>query len=136
MDIMKTEKSTQRAPFSATVKREESLVIFKMQGDLDVNGAPALRNVFIANIDDKDSFIACDMSDVSYINSAGLGVFVGIHKHTKDREGQLMILTPQKTVKRVFKIASLDLHIMFIDSLDEARRIASGETRAEDQSGD
>lgn len=136
MDTMKTEKSTPIVPFSANVEKEDHLVVFIMHGDLDVNGAQTLRNVFINNIEDKDAFIVLDMSDVPYINSAGLGVFVAFHKHIQIRDGQLMLLHPQENVKRVIKITSLNLHILSIDSMEDARRIATGETPTDEQSAD
>lgn len=136
MNTMKTEKSSPRVPFSANVEKKEHLVVFVMHGDLDVHGSQTLRNIFISNIEDKDAFIVLDMGDVPYINSAGLGVFVAFAKHVQIRNGQLMLLNPQEKVQRVIKIANLDIHLLAINSMDDAHRIATGETPEVDKSTD
>ena len=127
MNTIKTENNSPRAPFSANVERQEQLAVFVMHGDLDVHGSQTLRNVFISNIEDKDAFIVLDMTNVPYINSAGLGVFVAFAKHVQARNGQLMLLHPQENVQRVIKIANLEIHLLLIDSMEDALKIVAGE---------
>jgi len=116
---------TTRAPFSTDIVREGSLVIFKLHGDLDVDGAQTLRNIFESRVESDERNIVFDLSDVPYINSAGLGAFILFLKSSNLRAGRIFILNAQNKVKNVFQITSLDQRLHFIESLEEASKIVS-----------
>ena len=130
---MNMQGAAKRLPFSAEVIREDDLVIFTLEGDLDVSGAQNLRSQFAANIQDNDKFVAFDMTGVPYINSAGLGAIIGFLRNIELREGHLFLLNTQDKVRRVFQIASLEAKLLFIDSLEMANKIIQGEIIPEEQ---
>ena len=48
-----------------------------------------------------------DLSDVSYMDSTGLGVFVGLFKELKANEGSLILTGMSDRLKRLFDITGL-----------------------------
>ena len=118
---------TTRTPFSTDIVREGLLVIFKLHGDLDVDGAQALRTIFETRLENDERNIVFDLSDVPYINSAGLGAFIAFLKSANLRAGRIFVLNAQNKVKNVFQIASLDQRLYFIEAIEEATKIASEE---------
>ncbi|MFH1515778.1 MAG: STAS domain-containing protein [bacterium] len=133
MDETRTEKNPKLTPFSVEFNRDEDLAIFKLYGDLEVNGAQSLRNKFASNVLDKDRFLVFDASEMPYLNSTGIGAFLAFLKHAQDRDGKLIILNAHNKVKNIFKIASLDQYILFLESLDDARNVVAGENPDTDQ---
>jgi anti-anti-sigma factor len=124
---MNMQGASKRLPFSAEVVREDDLIIFSLEGDLDVSGAQTLRSQFAANIQDSDKFVVFNMSGVPYINSAGLGAIIGFLRNIQLRDGHLFLMNPQEKVRRVFQIASLEPRMLFVDTIETARKIISGE---------
>ena len=134
MDGSRMEKNPKLTPFSVEFHRDENLAIFKLTGDLEVNGAHSLRNYFASNVVDTDRFMVFDASEMPYLNSTGIGAFLAFLKHAQDRDGKLIILNAHDKVRNIFKIASLDQYILFLESLDDAKSVVAGENPAADQS--
>ena len=117
-----------RTPFSTEIIREGTLLIFRLHGDLDVDGAQALRSIFESKVDTEQRNIVFDLSDVPYINSAGLGAFISFLKNTNLRAGRIFVLKAQEKVKNVFQVASLDQRLHFIESLEDALKVTAEDT--------
>lgn len=128
------QNNPKQTPFSVESHREEDFVIFKLVGDLEADGAQTLRKNFASNVEEGDRFLIFDAADMRYLNSTGIGAFLAFLKHTQDRGGKLIILNAREKVKYIFKIASLDQFILFLESLDDAKKVISGDNPGLDQS--
>jgi anti-sigma B factor antagonist len=49
-----------------------------------------------------------NLTDVTYIDSTGLGVFVGFYKTLKANDGYVKIIGVNDRIKRLFEITGLD----------------------------
>ncbi len=73
-------------------------------GEVDVSNAGELRDALDAALAKKPAGIEVDVTDVSYIDSTGIGVLVGAAHHAKDAGLFLKVLHPQKNVARVLNL--------------------------------
>ena len=89
-------------------------------GDLDVVGAPDLRQAVVTAVADGCRRLILDISDLDFVDSFGLGAVVGALKRLRQRGGELALVCPSRRVRRVFEICDLDRIIALHDSIDSA----------------
>ncbi|GAJ99556.1 STAS domain-containing protein [Geomicrobium sp. JCM 19055] len=90
-------------------------------GEIDAYTAPQLKEA-LSQLTSRDQGITVvDLEGVDYIDSTGLGIFVGALKDTHSHEGQFKIVSLNSRVKRLFSITGLD-EVMDIDEKEEANQ--------------
>lgn len=94
---------------------EDNIQCFKVIGEIDVFTAPILKERLTPMQKVKGLQAVIDLADVDYIDSTGLGVFVGFYKALKENEGHVKIVGVNARLKRLFKITGLD-QIMDIET--------------------
>lgn len=71
-----------------------------------------LRNHIEAHCFAKKIFnISIDMEKVKYIDSGGLGFFLGLYKKLKANEGKLLMLNTQSQIETTLKMTKLDAYL-------------------------
>ena len=75
--------------------------------DIDLATAPDLRAQLQRAVDDGERAIVVDLSGIGYIDSAGMGVLVGIMKQVRD-EGGIAVVCPDDRMRNTFEITGLD----------------------------
>lgn len=98
--------------------KEPTKWILKVSGEIDAYTAPQLKNKLIPLISENDREVQVDLSDVQYIDSTGLGVFIGALKIANEKGATYKLVGLQKRVKRLFSITGLDEMI----DIDEEKR--------------
>ncbi len=85
---------------------------------------------------DGRSDVVIDLGNLEFIDSAGLGVLVGIYKRVKQRGQRVAVARAQPYVARVMKIIKLDRVFESFDEVQSAlaewsrnQSIGAGETR-------
>lgn len=76
-----------------------------LDGQLDAAGAPSLEQAVdnvLLNMEIKTLIL--NLSDMTFISSAGLRIFAKVRNVMKQRSGLLLLVNPQSQVNRVFKI--------------------------------
>jgi anti-sigma B factor antagonist len=86
-------------PLSATVV---------LDGEIDIATAPAIRRLLIAAISGGDVHLAIDISGVTFIGAAGIGVLVAAANRAREAGGSLSLLAPSPQVQRLLDILHLD----------------------------
>jgi len=84
---------------------KEILVI--VAGEIDAFTAPKLREELFPLAEEKQQSIIVNLRDVSYLDSTGLGVFVGLFKQLKENGGELRLEDLSDRLKRLFEITGL-----------------------------
>ena len=109
---------------SVTIRRSEQppWTVLAVGGDLDVVGAPDLRQAVVVAVADGARLIALDLSDLDFVDSFGIGAVVGALKRLRQRGGDLALVCPSSRIRRVFEICDLDRIIALHDS---AARLAA-----------
>ncbi|TQR06819.1 anti-sigma factor antagonist [Psychrobacillus soli] len=78
-----------------------------IKGEIDAFTAPILREK-LSEIDLKENLqVNIDLTDVSYMDSTGLGVFVGFYKSINASNGHMELIGLSSRLKRLFDITGL-----------------------------
>lgn len=79
----------------------------KVQGEIDVYTAPKLREIVFPLSEKENANVIIDLSGVSYMDSTGLGVIVGVFKSIRAHHGELKLSGLSERLKRLFDITGL-----------------------------
>jgi anti-sigma B factor antagonist len=113
-------------PFAIQKSQQDDLSVINVEGFLDAHTAPEFEHAIQSEIDADRVRLVVDCSRLSYISSAGLGVFMSFVEEVRERGGDIKIcgLTPK--VKHTFEILGFqDLYDLLDDVPSAARRFAS-----------
>ena len=106
--------------------QEEEYVTLRPVGDLDANSSIELDE-HIRNLLDADRIkVLIDCSEVPYMSSAGLGVFVSYLDEFKDRQGRLVLSNLSPSVAEVFDLLGLSKLIPIVNSKEEVVNLFKG----------
>ncbi|MEL3972881.1 anti-sigma factor antagonist [Rossellomorea oryzaecorticis] len=101
---------------SIDMQEKENELFVKVAGEIDAYTAPKLKETLHPSAEaENDKDIVVDLSEVSYMDSTGLGVFVGLFKTINARGGQLKLVGLSDRLQRLFDITGLG-DIMNINS--------------------
>ena len=105
---------------SVTIRRSEQppWTVLSAGGDLDVVGAPELRQAVVTVVAEGARLLVLDLSDLDFVDSFGIGAVVGALKRLRQRGGDLALVCPTPRIRRVFEICDLDRILALHDSVD------------------
>ncbi|MED3552421.1 anti-sigma factor antagonist [Cytobacillus praedii] len=92
---------------SIETKEKDQLITVNISGEIDAYTAPKLRESLFQLAEKKESIIIINLSGVTYMDSTGLGVFVGVFKNIRSNNGQLKLLGLSSRLMRLFEITGL-----------------------------
>ncbi|HHS12180.1 MAG TPA: anti-sigma factor antagonist [bacterium] len=88
------------------VKREDrdQISVVAVKGYLDAHTAPELEQMLQQLVDEERVHIVVNLAGLSYISSAGLGVFMGFIEDIRKKNGDIKLAEPNEKVYRVFDL--------------------------------
>jgi len=96
------------------------IALITVLGYVDTTTCQELAKVFENIIKQKQYLIVADLGGVTYISSAGWGVFVSEIKNIQDRGGDLKIVQMSHEVFEVFEMLEFNKILNYYDSIEEA----------------
>lgn len=103
--------------------------LVSLSGEIDVGSVGRLRPALRDLVVDGSANLLLDLSGVAFMDSAGLGVLVGIQKQVRIFRGSLTVVAPSRSVRRIFELTSLDKVFRSCDTLEEALAHGHGARR-------
>ena len=91
-------------PFAIQTEQQDGLSVIKLEGFVDAHTAPQFENAVQAEVDSDRLRIVVDCAKLSYISSAGLGVFMSFIEELRERGGDIKISGLAPKVKHTFEI--------------------------------
>lgn len=88
------------------LRQEGELLFVDLQGDLDINSNKEFKEKVNSVQGIKKIIVNCE--NLSYIDSTGLGAFISIYKHIKEKGEKLVITGLKPHIKKIFLITDLD----------------------------
>lgn len=88
--------------------QQDGEVVVMVAGEIDAFTAPMLREELFPLAEEKNKIITVNLKDVSYLDSTGLGVFVGLFKQLKENGGELRLIELSDRLVRLFNITGLN----------------------------
>jgi anti-sigma B factor antagonist len=99
------------------VQEREHEVVVRLHGDIDRATAPGLRQALEEALAAGRPLVLIDMTDVSYIDSAGLSVLVGSRRQLAEGQ-QLALCNVPARMQRVLRVTAFD-HLLDVHSAGE-----------------
>lgn len=91
---------------------DQNIEVF-IEGEIDAFTAPQLKETLVPLAERHQVNIIVNLSEVSYMDSTGLGLFVGIFKQVRANKGEFSLVGLSERLKRLFDITGLSqiIHI-------------------------
>jgi anti-sigma B factor antagonist len=96
--------------------------ILYIKGYLDAHTAPKLEQELQNLIDEGKFKIIVNFNELSYISSAGLGVFMGFIETIREKEGDIKLSNMSPKIFRVFDLLGFPTLYDILDTDEEAKR--------------
>lgn len=103
------------------------VIVVQPMSRLDAFTAPALRERLLALLDDGFSRFVFDLSQVPFLDSAGMGVLVRLHKRAREQGGEVKLVWPaQEAGRRIIRLTRFDRVFAMAETAEEALRLFGG----------
>ncbi len=79
-----------------------------LDGEIDISTCPAIRRFLMAAISGGNVQLAVNMSAVTFIDAAGIGVLVAAANRARQAGGSLSLLAPSAQVRQLLDVFHLD----------------------------
>ncbi|OLS41169.1 anti-sigma factor antagonist [Bacillus sp. MRMR6] len=79
----------------------------QVTGEIDAFTAPMLREKLFPLAEADNQTVVISLKEVSYLDSTGLGVFVGLFKQLNQNGGELKLVDLSERLSRLFEITGL-----------------------------
>src|SRR3982074_1230209 len=93
--------------FRISVRDDAGTPTVVVEGEVDVATAPALRDELYRLIEQGSREIVVDLGGMDFIDSTGLGVFVGALKRSREGGGELELRSLKPAARTIFDSAGL-----------------------------
>lgn len=90
------------------IKEYGSIIVLLLKGELDIRSKDRAEKIFIEQADKKPEVICIDCSELTYIDSSGLGVLINLSKKAREMNFEFIISEIDSKVESVFDISKLD----------------------------
>ncbi|MCX7749229.1 MAG: anti-sigma F factor antagonist [Clostridia bacterium] len=98
-----------------------TILIVNINGELDHHSAEYLREKIDAQIiKSTTKNILFDFSNVSFMDSSGIGVIMGRYKNIQRFNGKVAMVNLNAQIKRIFEMSGLFKLIPFYENVDHA----------------
>jgi len=101
-------------------RRPPDIAVIRFDGRLDFLSASDARQQFADVVQDGGRLLVVDLSEVTFIDSSGLGALVGGLKSARQVGGDLRIASPGLQATSLLKLTSLDQVFSAHPTLDDA----------------
>jgi len=112
--------------FKVTRKDNGDISTLYIKGFLDAHTAPDFEKALQKLVDEKRFKIIVNFKDLSYISSAGLGVFMGFIEDIRKNGGDIKLTTMSPKVFKVFDLLGFPNLYEIYNSEEEAIRKFQG----------
>ena len=103
-----------------TESTRNNIRIVQLQGRVDSEGAIDMELGLQEMTEAGSSQVILDLSQVTYINSAGLRILADMLTRTQANGGDLLLAGPSQKIRRVFQIIGFDNFFRLFDDVDSA----------------
>jgi anti-sigma B factor antagonist len=101
-------------------RTESGWGVLAVKGEVDLYTSPQLKEKVGEMVEQGQSRLVIDLTDVGFMDSSGLGVLVTALKRARERDGQLALVCPEGSVHKVLTITGLDRVFPIHQSVTEA----------------
>jgi len=112
-------------PLEIEVTYTANIARVKLRGRLDTPGVDRIEAKFTSAVVPEGRNTVVDLSEVSFIASMGLRMFIGLAKALKRNNAKLVLFAPQSQVNEIFNTVVLREIMPIVVDESEAIRFAA-----------
>lgn len=109
-------------PFSVETDSEGGFAVIRLEGAVDAHTAPQFEEAVQNVIEGGQNKIIVDCEKLTYISSAGLGVFMGFIEEVRDAGGDIKICGLSDKAKQPFEILGFESLYDFCPDVESAKK--------------
>jgi anti-anti-sigma factor len=95
--------------------------IIMLKGEMDYCSSRELKDAIYKLIHDKTKSIVLDLKDVTFIDSAGMGLLINVNKKLNNYNGKIGLLNLSEDILNLIKLATLDKIIQIYHNEDDIK---------------
>lgn len=107
-------------------EQENNYLLISLEGDADASSAINLDKVIREAFDENHRNIFIDCTNLNYISSAGLGVFMSYIEEISSNSVNFILFGLSEKVLKVFSILGLDQLLTIKENKEEAQLALNG----------
>jgi anti-sigma B factor antagonist len=117
-------------PFQLSTSVQGDITIITLEGYLDAHTAPQFEEKLQAEIEEGHTRVIVDCAKLTYISSAGLGVFMSFIEEIREQGGDIKICGLAPKVRHTFEILGFqDIFDLLEDVPSAVQRFAESPIR-------
>jgi anti-anti-sigma factor len=107
---------------NVTIAADDGVVVASLSGEIDLSNAAEITDALLGGVPNEALGLVIDLSEVSYIDSAGVRMLAELDHRLGWRAQALRVVAPVKSrSRRVLEIAGLE-RVLSLDTNVEAAR--------------
>jgi anti-sigma B factor antagonist len=99
---------------------DDTTHVVSLRGEIDALTAPKLGSRLYGLADEGNRAVVVDLSDVTFMDSTGIGVLLNALRHFTVRHIQMVLVCPTDRVLRPFQVTGLMGHLTIVNSREKA----------------
>lgn len=94
---------------SVKIDLNNQVMIAYLNGEIDHNTAAEIRTDIDIRVEGSHpDLLILDFTNVSFMDSSGIGLVMGRYKLMKDIDGKLKIVNPSSQIRKIMSLAGID----------------------------
>ena len=99
---------------------DEGTHVVSLRGEIDALTAPKLGSRLFGLAEEGARGVVIDLSDVTFMDSTGIGVLMNSLRHMKLRRCAMVLVCPTERILRPFQVTGLVSHLRIFESREQA----------------
>lgn len=88
-------------------QRDQQRRVASVAGEIDHSSSDVLHSDVLALLDGEINELVLDFSQVSFCDSSGMSVLIGLQRHLRERDGSLTVAAAPRNVARALRLGGL-----------------------------
>lgn len=97
----------------------DNILLFRVEGEFDGGTSVGAQDEISIFFETDKELLALDMSEVTYIDSSGLGCLVAVLKRCFNNKRKLFLVGPTEKVQKVLSMAGLNKVLISFPTLED-----------------
>ncbi len=103
-----------------TADSSDQVMIVRLLGDLDLSSVAALRSTGTTLLADGWNSVVIDLAAVDFLDSAGIGVLIGLRRRCLLADGECVLAEPNDGIRRLLETSQVDRLFRIFDTAEQA----------------
>lgn len=101
---------------SNSIIEMEKTSMVSIKGEIDIYSIEKLREIIEEKIRTQAPEIILDCSELSYMDSTGMGVLIELRNKTKEMGQKIIMINPRPNIKKLLSLTGVDKIIEIVDN--------------------